>query len=220
MAVFKPNLTSELIRIEAQKILLKKKRKKKILEIGCGNGNISKFLIEKQKKIKHDFFLSDISLSAVKAAKKNINNKNITIKKGNLYKPWKNQKFDIIISDVSSISEDVSKDSDWYNSIVNKSGKNGLKNILNIMKETHIYLNKNGIFLFPIISLSKITELEKLCQEIFSDFKKTKKVFWPLPDFFKKNIKKYQKLKNKKYIYFESKYGIYIAFTQIGVCKI
>tara|TARA_B100001063_G_scaffold19212_1_gene14807 strand:+ start:38 stop:700 length:663 start_codon:yes stop_codon:yes gene_type:complete len=220
MAVFKPNLTSDLIKIEAQKILSKKKIKIKILEIGCGDGNISKFLIEKQKKIKHNFFLSDISLSAVNAAKKNINNKNIIIKKGNLYKPWKNQKFDIIISDVSSISEDVSKKSDWYNSIVNKSGKDGLKNILNIMKKTHIHLNKNGIFIFPIISLSNITKLEKTCPKIFSNFKKTKKVFWPIPFFFKKNIEKFHKLKENKYIYFESKYGMYIAFTQIGICKI
>jgi 16S rRNA (guanine1207-N2)-methyltransferase len=220
MAVFKPNLTSDLIKIEAQKILSKKKIKLKILEIGCGDGNISKFLIEKQKKIKHDFFLSDISLSAVNAAKKNINNKNIIIKKGNLYKPWKNQKFDIIISDVSSISEDVSKKSDWYNSILNKSGKDGLKNILDIMKKTHIYLNKNGIFIFPIISLSNIKKLEKTCPKIFSNFKKTKKVFWPLPFFFKKNIKKFQELMENKYIYFENKYGMYIAFTQVGICKI
>lgn len=220
MAVFKPNLTSDLIKIEAQKILSKKKIKLKILEIGCGDGNISKFLIEKQKKIKHDFFLSDISLSAVNAAKKNINNKKIIIKKGNLYKPWKNQKFDIIISDVSSISEDVSKKSDWYNSILNKSGKDGLKNILEIMKKTHIYLNKNGIFIFPIISLSNITKLEKTCPKIFLNFKKTKKVFWPLPFFFKKNIKKFQKLMENEYIYFENKYGMYIAFTQVGICKI
>ena len=125
-----------------------------------------------------------------------------------------------IISDVSSISEDVSKKSDWYNSIVNKSGKDGLKNILNIMKKTHIHLNKNGIFIFPIISLSNITKLEKTCPKIFSNFKKTKKVFWPLPFFFKKNIEKFHKLKENKYIYFESKYGMYIAFTQIGICKI
>lgn len=220
MAVFKPNLTSDLIKIEAQKILSKKKIKLKILEIGCGDGNISKFLIEKHTKIKHNFFLSDISLSAVNAAKKNIKNKNITIKKGNLYEPWKNQKFDIIISDVSSISEDVSKKSDWYKSVLNKSGKDGLKNILNIMKKTHIYLNKNGIFIFPIISLSNITKLEKTCPEIFSKFKKTKKVFWPLPFFFKKNIKKFQELKENKCIYFENKYGMYIAFTQVGICKI
>jgi len=220
MAVFKPNLTSDLIKIETQKILSKKKQKLKILEIGCGDGNISKFLIEKQTKIKHNFFLSDISLSAVITAKKNINNKNIIIKKGNLYEPWKNQKFDIIISDVSSISEDVSKYSDWYKSIVNKSGKDGLKNILSIMKKTHVYLNKNGIFIFPIISLSNITKLEKNCQKIFLNFKKTRKVFWPLPIFFKKEIKKFLGLKENKYIYFEKKYGMYIAFTQIGICKI
>lgn len=219
MKVFKPNLTSDLIKKEGQKILSKRKKEVKILEIGCGNGNITKHLIENQKKIKHKFFLSDISLSAVNAARKNINYKNTFIRKGNLYEPWKNQKFDIIISDVSSISEDVSKKSDWYNSVINKSGTDGLKNILKIVEKTNIYLNENGTFLFPIISLCNITKLQNSCSKIFSNFKKTKRVFWPLPVFFKKNIKKYLKLKKKKYIYFENKYGIYIAFTQIGVCK-
>ena len=74
MKVFKPNLTSDLIKKEAQKILSKRKKEVKILEIGCGNGNITKHLIENQKKIKHKFFLSDISLSAVNAARKNIGN--------------------------------------------------------------------------------------------------------------------------------------------------
>lgn len=219
MKVFKPNLTSDLIKKEGQKILSKRKKEVKILEIGCGNGNITKHLIENQKKIKHKFFLSDISLSAVNAARKNINYKNTFIRKGNLYEPWKNQKFDIIISDVSSISEDVSKKSDWYNSVINKSGTDGLKNILKIVEKTNIYLNENGTFIFPIISLCNITKLQNSCSKIFSNFKKTKRVFWPLPVFFKKNIKKYLKLKKKKYIYFENKYGIYIAFTQIGVCK-
>ena len=67
--VFKENLTSKCLQKESLKILNKLK-KKKILEIGCGDGNISNFLIKNQNKNSHSFYLSDISKKAVDSAKK------------------------------------------------------------------------------------------------------------------------------------------------------
>jgi len=70
MSIFKENLTSQLIRETAIKIINKKKSSLRILELGCGNGNISKYIFEKQQIKKNKFFASDISKSAIKVAKK------------------------------------------------------------------------------------------------------------------------------------------------------
>ena len=49
MNIFKENLTSKLIR-ESSIIILNSgnKKNKHVLELGCGNGNITKFLIKNQ----------------------------------------------------------------------------------------------------------------------------------------------------------------------------
>ena len=79
MSVFKENLTSQLIKENVLKIINKKKITLKILELGCGDGNISKFLIQKQRKEKKNkFFASDISKEAISTAKKNLQKKLIS----------------------------------------------------------------------------------------------------------------------------------------------
>ncbi len=72
MSVFKENLTSQLIKENAVKIINKKKIPLKILELGCGNGNISKYLLQNQNRDKkNEYFASDISKEAISMAKKN-----------------------------------------------------------------------------------------------------------------------------------------------------
>jgi len=77
MSVFKENLTSQLIKENALKIINKKKISLKILELGCGNGNISKYLLQNQKRDKkNEYFASDISKEAISMAKKKFAKKN------------------------------------------------------------------------------------------------------------------------------------------------
>lgn len=219
MSVFKENLTSKILQKESLKILNRSKKNLNILELGCGNGNISNFLIKNCKNKNHKYFLSDISTDAIKAAKKNINKSNVTIKKGSLYEPWKKNKFDIIISDVSSIADDVAKYSDWYVGVKCDSGKDGLNNIKKILKETKNYLNKNGKILFPVISLCNVKKLKKLTLNEFQSIKYSSKNSWPLPKFFSKKIDIFLKLKRENLIEFEIKFGIYIAYTYCAICQ-
>ena len=218
MSVFKENLTSRILQKETFKLAKNSKRKLNILEIGCGNGNITKFLINNQKKLEHNYFLSDISAEAIRSAKKNINYKNIIFKKGYLYDPWEDYRFDIIISDVSSISDVVARNSEWYNGVTYDSGKNGLKNIEQIISLTNNFLSKNGIFLFPIISLCDVKKLKQLTKIKFKKIIYTKKNYWPLPKYFLRK-KFLHELKKENFIEFEDKFGIYIAYTQTAICR-
>lgn len=108
MSVFKENLTSLLVKEAAIKVINKSTKSLKILELGCGDGNISEYLLKKEKTKKNKFYASDISAESIKLARKKYQKK-INFKCGNLFEPWEGQRFDVIISDVSSINDQVAK---------------------------------------------------------------------------------------------------------------
>jgi SAM-dependent methyltransferase len=215
--VFKENLTSKLLQREAL-IILRKLKKKDICEIGCGDGNISSYLIKNQIN-KHHYFLSDISELAIKHAKKNIKYDKVIFKAGSLFVPWKGKKFDIIISDVSSLSQVIANKSPWYQGVKSNCGIDGLKNVDKIIKQLDKNLKPNGIFIIPLISLSNTDQLKKVLKLKFKIFKETKKIYWPIPLFFKQNIDLFDRLRKKKIIYYEKKFGTYLAYTSVAICK-
>jgi len=217
MNVFQENLTSKILQQRSSLLANKFKREIDILEIGCGDGNISNFIIKNQKK-KHNFYLSDISNHAIKSAKKKILYKKCLFKTGKWLNPWSDQKFDIIISDVSSINDFIAKKSNWYNGVVCNSGNDGLNNIEKILSNINQNLKKNGKFILPIISLSNEKKLIRMLEKRFLKVSYSKKIVWPIPKFFKKNKAKYLKLKEESKINFEEKFGMYLAYTYSATC--
>lgn len=220
MTIFKENLTSKILQEETLALLNNFNSKKKILEIGCGNGNITRYL-QKNQKFKNKFFCSDISPEATKFLRENFNYSDIEVLDGYLFDPWKNKKdyFDIIISDVSSISEPIAKKSDWYKGVVSDCGIDGLKNVNIILSEISNYLKKDGYFLLPAISLSDIDKLKDHLNKKFKEVLFTKKIYWPIPDFFKANLDVFQGLMDEKKIFVDYKFGSYYAFTHLAVCN-
>ena len=217
MKIFKENLTSKILQSSSSKLINKFKKKRNILEIGCGDGNITNYVIKKRKK-NHSFFLSDVSGLAIKKAKQKIKFKNCQFKIGKWLDPWGDKKFDVIISDVSSINDFIAKESDWYDGVVCDSGDDGLKNIFKILSSIEKNLKKNGHFILPIISLSNEKELIRLLKRRFKKISFSKKVYWPLSDFFKKKINRYKKLKEESKINFEEKFGIFLAYSYSAEC--
>jgi len=215
--IFKENLTSKLLQKHSLKIIIKSKNKN-ICEIGCGDGNISNYLIKNSKEVNF-FHLSDISSLAVEYAQKKIKNKNVEFKIGDLFKPWGDKKFDIIISDVSSLSQMIAERSPWYQGVNSNCGKDGLKNVQKILKNIKNNLKKNGTFIIPLISLSNTDKLRNILKSKFQTIKETERIYWPIPMFFKQNIKEFNELMKKKIIYFENKFGQYIAYTSVAICK-
>ena len=203
--IFKENLTSKLLQKHSLNIVIKLKDKN-ICEIGCGDGNISNYLIRNSNK-DNFFHLSDVSSLAVEQAKK-IRNKNVKFKTGDLFKPWGDKKFDLVISDVSSLGQSIAKKSPWYQGVESNCGKDGLKNVKKIIKNIKHNLKKEGTFVIPLISLSNTDKLRKMLKSKFKIFKETEKVFWPIPIFFRQNINEFDQLLKKKIIYFENKKSV------------
>ena len=218
MAIFKENLTSKILQEISSKIINNSKRNLSILEVGCGDGNITKHLITK-RKIDHVFHLSDISKKAVNVCKNSIKYKSCSYKYGKWLLPWKNKTFDVIISDVSSINDAVAKNSPWYRGVICNAGDDGLKNVKKILKDIKGNLKPNGIFILPIISLSNEKKLLKDLKKDFINVSYTKKINWPIHNFFKKKLPTYEKLKKRGQINYLDKFGVKIAYTYSAICK-
>ena len=217
MKVFQENLTSKILQQRSSLLVNKFKREIDILEIGCGDGNISNYIIKNRKK-NHNFYLSDISDYAIKTAIKKNSYKNCEFKTGKWLIPWSNQKFDIIISDVSSINDFIAKKSSWYNGVICNSGSDGLRNIEKILSSIDQNLKKNGRFILPIISLSNEKKIIRLLNKKFSKVSYSKKIFWPIPKFFEKDKIIYIRLKKECKINFQEKFGMFLAHTYSATC--
>ena len=207
--VFEPNLTTMSIIEACNNLSLKKK--KKILDLGSGTGIIGVFLKKKFKK-KVDIYFSDYSENAIKVINSNIkiNKINGTVKKSNILENWKNEKFDIIINDISAISSEIAK-KHWYNEFIpHDCGEDGIKLSKIFLSSAKDFLNKNGIILMPVISISNHKKIIKIFNKKFkSKLLITKE--WPAPKGLSKlKVKKFLK---KKYIY--KKFDLNLCFTKI-----
>jgi methylase of polypeptide subunit release factors len=216
--VFKPTGTSELL-LEA--CLKQIKKTDEILDLGCGSGIVG-ISVAKTKRLKKKIYFSDISKFATKNTKQNCTFNKIKheIKTGSVLKPWDNFKFNVIISDVASISDSIAKISPWYNkSITNKAGKDGIKNIIEIIKGSKEHLKKDGKLIFPIISLSNEEKILSYAKKKFGKYVVLKTKDWPLPKMMYKNKQILINLSKKKRIKITQKYGLIIFSTKIIMVK-
>lgn len=213
--IFKPTLTSKLLVKETIPYL---KKKQKILDLGCGGGIITACLYK--KSFKQKFYLSDLHSLAIIKAKKNLNliNNNFTFKIGDGFEPWKNEKFDIIINDISGISKTVAKLSPWFKNVPTDNTEKGTGLLKKIVKQCANFMNNKSIFVTPIISLSDCATAVNIVKKNLK-IVSIKKYQWPLPKIMYRRLSLLKKLKKKKYINFSEKYGIIVCYTLILICK-
>ena len=210
--VFAPTATSDfLISAVASNI----NKVEKLLDLGCGNGIVGISLSKLNKA--NEIYCSDISSEAVKFAQLNIksnNCKGLAIK-SDIFSNWNGYKFDIIVDDISGISEEVAKLSDWFKNIPCDSGFDGTLNIEKVLNESRKFLKKNGKIFFPVISLSNTNKILNIAKNNFNNIKKISHNKWFLPKDLSKNLTLLEKLKKNGCIDYCQKFGELICWTDI-----
>ena len=215
--VFKPTQTSKYL-LDG---IIKDYKFKKIvaLDMGCGNGIIGITLLKIFANFK-EFFFTDLSKNAIILTKKNIiknkiNLKNIKLIQSDIFKNLKLKKFDLIINDVSGISDKLIFISSWFKDIPCNSGPDGTDLTIEVLKNFKLHLNKKGRMYFPVISLSNEKKIFRYLNRNKIKYKIVSENDWPLPKELYKSLNLLKKLKLKNYINFKKKFNILIASTKI-----
>jgi len=211
--VFTPTGTSKVL-VEA--IIENVKDKKKTLDLGCGCGAIGLSLF-KNKIIEEPIYASDLSEEAIKDFGKNaeMHKCKFEVKQSHLFNAWDENQFEMIVCDVSAISEEVAKFSNWFNVTSCKTGADGSELMKEVFDQVEKYIKKPGYFYFPIISLSNVDLIKEYCFSKFSKIKKIKRFNWPLPEEMMKHLETLKELKEKKYVDFKEVLGMVICYTDV-----
>jgi len=146
-SVFVPRQETEVIVEEAIQII-RKENLKKILDLGCGCGNIGICI---KKRVPHiEIFFSDINLSALKITSLNLNIHNLkgVLINCDLFEGFKKNVFDLIISNPPYVEEKDIKGSLRFEPVNSlKAEKGGLFFIEKILKEAYFYLKEKGFLI-------------------------------------------------------------------------
>ena len=167
--------------------------------------------------VKEPLYASDISEKAIENVKINAkkNSCKVVVKKSSLLSEWKDQKFEMIVCDVSSISDEVARISPWFHSVDCVTGPGGDKLIKEVIENISNYGQKDCKFYFPIISLSDVNSIKFYAQKFFKNLKKVKRKNWLLPNSMLKHIDFLRKLKKRNKVDFKETFGIVICYTDV-----
>lgn len=213
--VFIPTGTSKVL-VKAVREFVKQPGK--LLDLGCGCGVVG-IALQQLGLVRGSLYVSDLSKKAVVCAEKNAKQYNcpIVAKCGPLFEPWKEEKFNYIVNDVSGVSEKVAKISPWFDNIPCDSGKDGTTLVGKVISEASQYLEQGGCLFFPIVSFSNVDKIMEMAQQNFLRVERLVHEEWPLPKEMNQEIEVLKKLKEEGCIQITEKFGMVLWFTDVYV---
>ena len=133
-----------------------------------------------------------------------------------MFDPWFGEKFDVIVDDISAISEDVANISPWFPGVPCRTGKDGINLVSQIIINSSKHLNgENSLLFFPVLSLSNTDEILSIANKKFNYVELVNKESWPLPEELIPHMDFLEALSKKGVIKFEKKFGMVICYTEV-----
>ena len=152
---------------------------KRVLDLGCGWGIIG---LELALTYDLDLGMSDLSLSAVRAARQNSELTGVIadVRHGNGMEPWTDKTFDLIVADVSGVSSAFPELDRWFQGIPADSGVTGHNLTAEIVSGSRNHLGSGGELILPLISLSNRDVALSLFAEFFTEVSLEARGLWLL----------------------------------------
>jgi precorrin-6B methylase 2 len=191
---------------------------KAVLDLGCGSGIIGVELLLQNSFVKHIYF-SDLSKEAISICNENLTTFELgnkgSVKQGSLFEPWDDHKFDVIINDVSGISNQVPFFSEWFEDIPCDCGETGIDLFEQMIAKAMFYLEIGGKLITPLISLSHIDKAYKLIEKCNFSRKVLGKHSWVRKIKSDQELFVMEKLKSEGLVRYDAEDGNYVFFTEI-----
>jgi 16S rRNA G1207 methylase RsmC len=210
--VFAPNTTTTLL-IQAVKNTISNPAT--LLDLGCGTGVVG-LALNFEGLIQSPLYASDLSKNAVLCSRVNFERYDCPaeVRDGSLFGPWQGKKFDVIVDDISGISQSVADVSPWFQGVPCDTGEDGIDLVVEIIRKAPQHLNQDGRFFFPVLSLSNVEKLLQVARENFGTVERVGRQDWPLPAELKAHLPLLRKLKAEGSIKLEEKFGMVLCYTE------
>lgn len=215
--VFEPNTTTELL-INATKKTISKP--KKMLDLGCGTGVVG-LSLWLEGLVQEPICASDLSVSSVSCSQENFRRYECEadVRCGALFEPWGVEKFDVIIDDISGISQEIAPISPWFRGVPCETGSDGTDLVLDLLRNASKHLLEDGCFFFPVLSLSNVDAILNEARENFYTVELIERQEWPLPKELETHMPLLKKLSEEDSIKLEERFGMVLCFTEVYLAK-
>jgi methylase of polypeptide subunit release factors len=176
-----------------------------VLDLGCGVGPIT---IHACRCGAGRVYGVDIMGEACRLARENVKLNQVAdrveVLQGDLFDAVGSLKFDVIIDDVSGMSEDVSRISPWYPRTIPTGGEDGTGPTLRMLEEAPDHLNPGGALYFPVLSLSRFDRILHKARDIYgAGLRELVSRRIPFCEEFKARLAEMEELRRRGLIHFE-----------------